>query len=632
MSDMRTVAADARLIPTASRPASAFGRLLDRILRIVIALALIGELAAIFANVIYRYLFSGSFLWVDDVAKIDLSVIAFVGGAYAYRRDEYVRVKAVVDRLPFALHRVCDVLVEFVVLGGVVTAGMASGPLLAARWQELMPILQIPAGWIVVPMIAGMAILAVSVVERLLMMHGPTVLGVGLAVLLGGGLVITTYQSWLPWVTEGQALAAELAVFFSLIIIGVPVGFALLGATLLYLCLAQPTPMVALPQNMVDGTTNFVLLAIPFFIFAGVIMEQGGLSRRFVRLVQSAVGHIRGGLLQVMVVSMYLVSGMSGSKAADVAAVGSAMRSMLREQGYDMEEGTAVLAASAVMGETIPPSIAMLVLGSITTLSMASLFAAGMIPAAVLALCLMVSVYLRARRANRKPAPRANAAEVWRAAIGAALPMLMPAIIVFGVLGGIATPTEVSSFAVIYGLLLAIPVYREMDRRTLFNAVVDATATSGMILLILAMATTFSWTLTIAYLPQTLVDILTNFNTGPTLFVIGSMVLLIVLGSILEGLPALLILAPLLLPIAGDMGISQLHFGIVLLIAMALGAFTPPVGAGFYIACAVLGTTVERSSKAMVPYFAVLFVGLVLVGLVPWFTTVLPMAFGLNIR
>lgn len=632
MSDTRILAVAVDAIQPIARPVSGFGQVVDHILRMAIALALAGELTAIFANVIYRYMFAGSFLWVDDVAKIDLSIIAFIGGAYAYRRDEYVRVKAVVDRLPFAARRVCDVLVEFVVLGGVVTAGMASGPLLATRWHELMPILQIPAGWIVVPMIAGMAVLTVSVVERLLIMHRPTVLGVGAVIVLSGAVVLATYQSWLPWVTDGQALAAELTVFFSFIIIGVPVGFALLGATLLYLCCSDATPIVALPQNMVDGTTNFVLLAIPFFIFAGIIMEQGGLSRRFVRLVQALVGHIRGGLLQVMVVSMYLVSGMSGSKAADVAAVGSAMRSMLRDQGYDMEEGTAVLAASAVMGETIPPSIAMLVLGSITTLSMASLFAAGLVPAAVLALCLMVSVYLRARRAKRVPAPRASFGELWRSGIGATLPMLMPAIIVIGVLGGIATPTEVSSFAVIYGLLLAVPIYREMDSRKLFAAVVDATSTSGMILLILAMATTFSWTLTIAYLPQTLVDILTDLHTGPTLFLIGSMILLIVLGSILEGLPALLILAPLLLPIASDMGISQLHFGIVLLIAMALGAFTPPVGAGFYIACAVLGTTVERSTKAMLPYFVVLCVGLVLVGLVPWFTTVLPAVFGLNVR
>ena len=472
MSEMRAVADDG-LATAPIRPLSRFGAGLDSGLRVIMALAIFGELTAIFMNVVSRYLFETSFLWVDDVAKIALSIIAFIGGAFAYRRNEFVSVRAFVNQLPVGPRHVCDVMIEFIVLASAITAGVASGPLLLANWHELMPILQIPETWIDIPLTIGMAILAVSVIERLLVQHRRTVLLVGFFGLLFIGIAFATNRVWLPWMTEDVALGVELIIFFALIVLGVPVGFALLNAALVFLCFSQPTPMVALPQNMVDGTTNFVLLAIPFFIFAGAIMEQGGLSRRFVRLVQAVVGHIRGGLLQVIVVSMYLVSGMSGSKAADVAAVGSVMRSMLRRQGYDMEEGTAVLAASAAMGETIPPSIAMLVLGSITTLSMASLFAAGLIPAAVLAVCLMVVVYVRARGSSRVPTQRASLQEMRRAAFAATLPLLMPAIIVVGVLGGIATPTEVSSFAVVYGLLLAMPLYREMDARKLLNAAVE---------------------------------------------------------------------------------------------------------------------------------------------------------------
>ena len=303
-----------------------------------LALAIFGELTAIFMNVVSRYLFETSFLWVDDVAKIALSIIAFIGGAFAYRRNEFVSVRAFVNQLPVGPRHVCDVMIEFIVLASAITAGVASGPLLLANWHELMPILQIPETWIDIPLTIGMAILAVSVIERLLVQHRRTVLLVGFFGLLFIGIAFATNRVWLPWMTEDVALGVELIIFFALIVLGVPVGFALLNAALVFLCFSQPTPMVALPQNMVDGTTNFVLLAIPFFIFAGAIMEQGGLSRRFVRLVQAVVGHIRGGLLQVIVVSMYLVSGMSGSKAADVAAVGSVMRSMLRRQGYDMEE------------------------------------------------------------------------------------------------------------------------------------------------------------------------------------------------------------------------------------------------------------------------------------------------------
>jgi TRAP-type C4-dicarboxylate transport system permease large subunit len=280
-------------------------------------------------------------------------------------------------------------------------------------------------------------------------------------------------------------------------------------------------------------------------------MERGGISLRLVRFVHALVGHLRGGLLHVMVLSMYLVSGLSGSKTADVAAVGSVMRDMLEQEGYDVSEGTAVLAASAAMGETVPPSIAMLVLGSITTLSMAALFIGGIIPAAVVAICLMALIWLRSRRANAPVSRRAPVRTMVASGIAAILPLLMPVILFAGILLGIATPT-------------------------------------------------------------------------------GTIALLIVVGSVLEGLPALIILAPLLLPIAGGIGLSELHYGIVLLIAMGAGAFLPPAGVGFYVACAIMRTDIESASRAMVPYLVVLIIALLIVAFVPWFTVFLPRALGLG--
>jgi tripartite ATP-independent transporter DctM subunit len=389
-------------------------------------------------------------------------------------------------------------------------------------------------------------------------------------------------------------------------------------------------PMVALPQNMVDGTGNFVLLALPFFILAGLIMERGGISLRLVRFVHALVGHMRGGLLHVMVLSMYLVSGLSGSKTADVAAVGSVMRDMLKQEGYDVSEGAAVLAASAAMGETVPPSIAMLVLGSITTLSMAALFIGGIIPAAVVAICLMVLIWLRSRRAKAPVSRRAPVRTMVASGVAAILPLLMPVILFAGILLGIATPTEVSSFAVVYGLILSCLVYRELDAATFVRTVLDSAMLAGMVLFILGAASGFSWALTVAYLPQRLVDLLHGINDSTMLFMVGSIGLLIVVGSVLEGLPALIILAPLLLPIAGGIGLSELHYGIVLLIAMGTGAFLPPAGVGFYVACAIMRTDIESASRAMVPYLGVLIIGLLIVAFVPWFTVFLPRALGLG--
>jgi tripartite ATP-independent transporter DctM subunit len=206
----------------------------------------------------------------------------------------------------------------------------------------------------------------------------------------------------------------------------------------------------------------------------------------------------------------------------------------------------------------------------------------------------------------------------------------MPVILFVGILLGIGTPTEVSSFAVIYGIVLAGLIYRELGAREFLRCIIDCAAISGMILFILAAASSFSWVLTVAYLPQRLVEILTGLHESEWLFMLGSILLLIVVGSILEGLPALLILAPILMPIAGQVGISPLHYGIVLLIAMGIGLFMPPIGVGFYVSCAVCDTTIEKSTRAMIPFLVVLFFGLLLVALVPWFTLFLPAAFHLG--
>jgi tripartite ATP-independent transporter DctM subunit len=596
----------------------------------VLAVALLGELGAVFGNVIARTFFDTAFLWTDEVAKLALSTLAFVGGAVAYASGHHTYVRVLLKRLGLPGERMCIAAADLLVLLIAVVAGVSSLSLLETRWDELTPILQMPASWIVAPLTASMALLALAAIDRLTLQHRPTV-AVAAAVLVTLLVLATaTRPLWTPWFAGDGAVIAALGLFFITIFCALPIGFALILSTIAYLWITDTVPMVALPQNMVDGTGNFVLLALPFFILAGLVMERGGISLRLVQFVHALVGHFRGGLLHVMVMSMYLVSGLSGSKTADVAAVGSVMRDMLRKEGYDPAEGAAVLAASAAMGETVPPSIAMLVLGSVTTLSMAALFVGGVIPAAVVALCLMALIFVRATRGPSQTRQRAPLLVMATTGLRAVLPLMMPVILFAGILLGVATPTEVSSFAVVYGLLLAGLVYRELDLRAFIRTVLDSATLAGMVLFILAAASGFSWTLTVAYLPQRLVDLLHSINDNAALFMIGSIVLLIVIGSLLEGLPALIILAPLLLPIAGSIGLSELHFGIVLLIAMGVGAFLPPAGVGFYVACAIMKTDIEGASRAMVPYLAVLIIALLIVAFVPWFTVSLPRAFNLG--
>ena len=282
-----------------------------------------------------------------------------------------------------------------------------------------------------------------------------------------------------------------------------------------------------------------------------------------------------------------------------------------------------MLAASAAMGETIPPSIAMLVLGSVTPISIGTLFIAGLLPAVVIALSLMLLIYVLARRGPRREPVQIEASRL-RAIPGAVLPLIMPVAMVMAIKFGIATPTEASSVAVIYGVVLSALVYRAMPIGTVLRLAGECANSAGMVLFVLSSASAFAWVLTAANLPQELVLVLGAMGGGQWAFMAGSVVLLIVIGSLLEGLPALIILAPLLLPIAVHMGVDAVQYGIVLILAMGVGAFIPPIGVGFYVSAAVAGADIESAARTMIPYAIVLILAVLLIAFVPEITLVLP--------
>ena len=624
-------AVEAPVAPIApSRAPAPALRAVDGFAEMLVIAALLGELILVLANVFARAYLHHSFLWADEVARLSLSVLAFIGGAVAYRRRDHAFVRIVLNLLPRPVERVCLALSDVLVLFVVALTGIASAEFLASSWGERTPILQLPATLIALPLPVGMALLALYAMSNLCRETWQMIAGLGGAFVLALFAAAATREVWLPWLGGDAAIMVALALFFVAIFSGVPVGFVLLLSTATYLWAADAASFVVLPQTMVNGTGNFILLAVPFFILAGLIMERGGISVRLVRFIHTLVGHWRGGLLQVTVASMYVVSGLSGSKPADVAAVGTVMRDQLRER-HGAAEGAAVLAASAIMGETVPPSIAMLIVGSITSVSLAALFIGGLVPAAVMALCLMVLIYMRARRAGTPRVPRASFATMLRAGLGAVLPLLMPAMLLGGILFGVATPTEVAAFAVVYGLVLAVVGYRAMNLKSFMRTVADTAALTGVLLFIFAAASGFSWTLTVAYLPQRLVALLHAVGNSTEIFMLGSIALLVVVGVLLEGLPSLNVLAPLLIPIAGKLGLSELHYALVLIIAMGIGGFMPLAGVGFYVCCAIMRCDIEEASRAMVPYVIVVLIGLIIVAFVPWFALALPKYFGFRL-
>ncbi|MFZ0206189.1 MAG: TRAP transporter large permease subunit [Roseiarcus sp.] len=602
-------------------------RVADRLAETLVVAALFLELALVLANVVARGLFQQSFLWSDEAARLALSIMAFVGGAVAYRRQEHAHVRLILGWLPARGERICLALADVIVLFTTGLTGIVSTEFIASNWSERTPILQLPASLIAIPLPLGMALIAIYAADRLWRTHGKAALPTLAAFVLAAGAAAATCGQWLPVFGDDGPIIAALVLFVVAILAGVPVGFVLLLATSVYLWSSGAASLMVLPQNMVNGTGNYILLAIPFFILAGLVMERGGVSLRLIKFIHALVGHLRGGLLQVTVVSMYVISGLSGSKPADVAAVGTVMRDELRER-HGAAEGAAVLASAAIMGETVPPSVAMLIVGSITNVSVAAMFIGGIIPAAVIAVCLAALIFVRARRAEAPKLPRAPLESVVRAGLDAVLPILMPGFLLGGILSGLATPTEVAALAVVYGLFLAMVVYREMGLDAFVRTIGDTASLTGLLLFIFAAASAFSWTLTIAYVPQRLVDLIGSTGNSAPVFMIGSIALLIFVGVLLEGLPSLNVLAPLLLPIAGRVGLSELHYALVLIIAMGVGGFMPLAGVGFYVCCAVMRCDIEAASRAMLPYLAVVLAGLLIIAFVPWFVLFLPNYFG----
>jgi tripartite ATP-independent transporter DctM subunit len=594
----------------------------EQVAEIVVVAALAGELVAMFGNVIARSMFGTSLLWSLEIGELALVVMTFVGGAIAYPRNEHMALHAFTDRLPQRWHAGIAAFACWQVFAMAIVGGWLAWEMMLSRWDERTPYLGISAIWFAAPMIFGMVLLAWFAVRRAF--EQPRRLAVLTCILMVGvvaGLLIVS--SMLGPQARDYALPAAFVVFFLQLLFGVPIGFVLLMTTLIYLQTSHTIPLSVVPINMQGGISSFVMLSIPFFILAGYVMTEGGLSKRLTDFVITLVGRFRGGMLQVIVVSMYIMSGISGSKVADVAAVGTTMKNVMRRERYDPGETAAVLATCAVMGETVPPSIAMLVLASVTSLSIGSMFVAGLLPAAVIALCLMLLIYVRSR-GRTGVLKQHSLREIIRAAFDAIPAFVAPIILIGGIVGGIATPTEVSSTAVIYALVLSMVVYRTLTGQQLWRVMVNTAAQAGMVLFITSTASTFSWSLTIAKMPQKIAALFGALHGSATLFMLATIVTLVVMGALLEGLPALLIFGPLLLPMVAQFGIDPLQYGIVMIIAMGLGAFSPPIGVGMFVTCSICDTTMENASRHMVPYLIVVTIGLLLVAFVPWFSLVVP--------
>lgn len=417
--------------------------------------------------------------------------------------------------------------------------------------------------------------------------------------------------------------------FLVMIALTAPVAFALGIAAAIGLAVSGAAPLLVVPQRMLEGADSFVLLAIPLFILAGALMETGGISARLVHLAKVLIGHVRGGLGQVVVVSEMLFSGISGSTIADVSAIGSLMVPALVRAGFKPARAVAIVSAASAMGILVPPCLLMVIIAQIAGLSVGALFLAGFIPAAVLAAAIMLLIYVQARREGIAGEPRASLAELGRALRGALVPLMMPVIIFGAILGGIADPTEAAVLAVLYAFIIGVFVYKEIPWRALPKILVDCAVTSGVVIFMVGAASSFSWLLAVEQVPTHLANAMLAVSREPWFFFVVSILIFVVLGALLEGLPAVIICLPIFLPITAKLGIDPLHYSVVVVAAIGLGLFLPPVGVGLYVAASFASLRVDQAMRAMMPYVLVLFVGILILIAIPWLTLVVPkLAYG----
>lgn len=399
-----------------------------------------------------------------------------------------------------------------------------------------------------------------------------------------------------------EILAVFLVALFSLLMVGVPIAFGLLlVSAVLLLYIGNFTPQL-LAQAVVFGANSFTLLAIPFFILAGEIMSAGTISKRIVTFVASLVGHVRGGLGYVVIIASTIFAGLSGSAVADAAALGAILIPMMIQMGYDRATSVALVCASAMIAPIIPPSVPLILYGVSGQASIGRLFMAGIVPGLIIALALMILWYIMAKRNNYPVGKRATIPEILTAFKDSVFALFMPFIIVGGIRFGIFTPTEAGCIAVVYALFISIVVYREMGLHDLKKVFIGTSKTTGQVLLVAAAAMSTAWVVTTAGVPQQVVFALQDLTSTPTILLIVIAVFLILLGMVMDSTPAILIFAPIFMPLIKAAGIDPVYFGIVMVLDLMIGLLTPPVGTVLFVGCGVGNVSLNALVHKLWPF------------------------------
>ncbi|MDP9836228.1 tripartite ATP-independent transporter DctM subunit [Neorhizobium huautlense] len=594
-----------------------------RPVEIVCAALLTFIITILLVGVIARYVFSSPLIWVDESASFAFLWFAMLGAAIAIDRHEHLR-------LTVFLHLLDERKQAFVASVGLLLTAVFLGSLLYPAFDYAMEESYVTSASLLIPMSYRASALPVglALMMAIVILHGVRIgnarMLIGAAVLVGaaGGAlfalepVFTYFGNWniVIFLVFGVGL---------LLAMGVPIAFCFGLGALSFLTFTTSMPTFVIIGRMDEGMSSIILLSVPIFVLLGCVLDATGMGKAIVEVLASLLGHVKAGMSYVLLGSMFLVSGISGSKVSDMATVAPALFPEMKRRGHKPPEMIALLATGAAMAETVPPSIVLIVLGSTAGVSIAGLFTSGFAIAMVLLLVLAVLARWKSRHESMEGVRRASVKTVWKAVVIAAPALLLPFLIRSAVGGGVATATEVSTIAVLYALIIGATLYGGISLKKLYTMLVETAALSGAILIILGCASAMAWALTQTGFAFKLAQAVTDLPGGWLTFMGVTVLMFMVLGCVLEGLPAIVLMAPIMFPIAKSLGINDVHYSMVVVTAMNVGLIAPPIGIGFYIACKIGGVAPDEAMKAIWPYIGALLIGLFLIAVFPIFSIAL---------
>lgn len=601
--------------------ASRCDRVLGAAVEAVAALLVLAEICVLFAGVVSRYVFHAPLVWSDELASILFLWLSMLGAVVALRRGEHMRMTALVQKVRPQTRAMLD---AFAIAASVAFLVLIIWPSIDYAHEEsfiVTPALEISNAWRAAAIPAGIGIMLVMALLRLLRVCTGRQIAVALV-----GMAALVGAFWLAAPVFATLGKFNLVIFFVIIVAatvlsGVPIAFSFALATFGYLALTTRTPLLVMVGRLDEGMSHLILLAVPLFIFLGALIEMTGMARAMIQFLASLLGHVRGGLSYVLIGAMYLVSGISGSKIADMAAIAPVLFPEMTKRGAKPGDLVALLAATGAQTETIPPSIVLITIGSVTGISIAALFTGGLLPAVVLGAALCVVVWWRYRREDLSAVQRYSKREIGKLLLVALPAVLLPFVIRAAVVEGVATATEVSTIGIVYSAIVGLVVYRQFDWKRLKPMLIDTASLSGAIIFIVGCATAMAWGLTQSGFSQDLARLMGTLPGGAYGFLAVSIVAFIVLGSVLEGIPAIVLFGPLLFPIAKAAGVHEVHYAMVVIFSMGIGLFAPPFGVGYYGACAVSKVNPDEGIRHIWGYIGAMLVGLVIVAAFPWFST-----------